>query len=1174
MRLICNIALLCIATSLFSQQQNSLLWEISGNGLEQSSYLYGTMHVSKKIAFRLDDVFFEALDRSEVIALESDPDTWLDNEIHRGPDGYGFGYGFDPKGFYKEAFELEAPSIKDIGEYLAFDDRLINNILYRTNEYAQNFEEETYLDMFIYQAGAKYNKPIVALENLEESSTLVARANLNAMKNKPDEWLQKKMQGQDLQYLMQNAYRERNIDLLDSIDKAMYTDYYRKNMLYIRNENMAESLDSVIQSAKVFAGIGAAHLPGDKGVIELMRAKGYTVKPLVSHASKKGRSLKQKFVQKVRATHLSRQGPEDQSFSMLLPGKLYPVSEGQNTIYVSPDLANGSYLMVNRIPTYSILKEKGNHQIADIDALLFENIPGEIVHKSRISKDGIQGLDIVNRLKNGDFQRYHICIKTLEILIFKMAGEGDYVRHYSDAIFNSLQFKEASNNTEKLSSIYKDFTVQMPAEYIFYNPSRDGLRMIEGYDRANDSYYFLRRVSLNDLSSVEEDDFELRQIQKRFYQQLNLEAEGETEIGKTLRSQAVFDHEEGKVLYLQSCLKGGDYYLLAALTSNRQQAQAFMNSFKLDDGVYTQTFEQIRDTAMLFTTVSAVKPKRFVENSHGYFRRQTKPKPYNPFTKKTRYQNRNNETITVELNKSHDYLSFPHIDSLWSLRKKKYLKKDFKIIRDTEVTYENGVEELQFIATDSSSSRGILVKNIVKEGVLYELKTLTDTLEAPSKFVSEFYENFKPLDTLIGKNFVEDKTDEFFAALRNKDSIVYKGYRFPYYNESHIDSLKYYISEFQYDQDTRHIQSHLIQKLGAMEQEKVWEFFTNYYQHCYGNSLAQIKILQALSASGDEVSLEILRDLMDQDLPLVSNSKEIGKLFKPFKDNLQTAKSMYPSLLEYVNVQEYKFEIISLLADLKTEDIIKSKTYRKYLSQIITDARIQLKRHLNRQNNSQLSRSSQYLSRKKNSEILEDYAILLYPYRSDKEVQQFFLHLLEVKASNVRVTQAVLMAMQNEDLSRNYIDSLAGDINSRLLIYESLKSVDKLHLFPYLYFVQEAMAESSIFEDRKFIASKDEVIFVGSRILEYEDKSCNAYYFKVKSKQDFDQNYKLHMVVYPRTEDIVTEYIYKNDGYRMTDMDTDLSAMNYVSEVFELKDRSRAMAYHPQSAFNYNQLGY
>ena len=101
MRLACTTALLCLSLAIYSQDRNSLLWEISGNGLEKSSYLYGTMHVSKKIAFRLDDVFFESLENSEIVALESNPDTWLENEIHNGFGGYG--HGFDSKGFYREA---------------------------------------------------------------------------------------------------------------------------------------------------------------------------------------------------------------------------------------------------------------------------------------------------------------------------------------------------------------------------------------------------------------------------------------------------------------------------------------------------------------------------------------------------------------------------------------------------------------------------------------------------------------------------------------------------------------------------------------------------------------------------------------------------------------------------------------------------------------------------------------------------------------------------------------------------------------------------------------------------------------------------------------------------------------------------------------------------------------
>ena len=291
--------------------------------------------------------------------------------------------------------------------------------------------------------------------------------------------------------LLQDAYRERNISLLDSIDRAMYTDHYMKNMLHIRNANMAERLDSVMPLGKVFAGIGAAHLPGERGVIDLLRKKGYTVEPLVSVSSEKGKTLKKKFEEKELENEYSRIGPEDGLFTIKLPNKLYPVSDLGKTTYVSPDLANGSFVVVNRIPTYTFLKQDALFSIADIDGLLFENIPGKITEKKNIEKDGFQGLDIKNRLKNGDHQRYQIFETPLEILILKMGGEGDYVLEHSDAVFNSLQFKASKEkdkaeveadaqvkpeNSTEVSSDFGDFSVRVPELYSFPNQSRQGWR--------------------------------------------------------------------------------------------------------------------------------------------------------------------------------------------------------------------------------------------------------------------------------------------------------------------------------------------------------------------------------------------------------------------------------------------------------------------------------------------------------------------------------------------------------------------------------------------------------------------------------------------------------------------------------------------------------------------------
>src|SRR5688572_18649139 len=62
-----------------SKKYPSLLWEISGNGLKKPSYLFGTMHVSDKLAFHLGDSFYTAIKSADVVALETNPESWQDD---------------------------------------------------------------------------------------------------------------------------------------------------------------------------------------------------------------------------------------------------------------------------------------------------------------------------------------------------------------------------------------------------------------------------------------------------------------------------------------------------------------------------------------------------------------------------------------------------------------------------------------------------------------------------------------------------------------------------------------------------------------------------------------------------------------------------------------------------------------------------------------------------------------------------------------------------------------------------------------------------------------------------------------------------------------------------------------------------------------------------------------
>jgi uncharacterized protein YbaP (TraB family) len=1173
MRILNTLFFLFTFTLLSAQNENSLLWEISGNGLQESSYLYGTMHVSKRIAFRLDDVFYDALDRSSIIALESDPDTWLDHADNLGFMGYGQGSGFAPKGFYMNSFNLKNPRKEEIASYLAFEDGRVNNILYRTDENSQNFEEETYLDMFIYQAGKKFGKKVVALENLEESSALVGRASLNAMKQKPDEWLQKKMHLQDPMSILQDAYRNRNISMLDSIDKAMYTEHYLKNMLFIRNRNMAERLDSLMHTGKVFTGIGAAHLPGQKGVIARLRSKGYTVEPLVSRSTSKGKELKAKFENSVRENQYRQVTPDDSFFNIALTNSLYPVSEAINTTYISPDLANGSYMMISRIPTFQYLKHDAIYSLDDLDKLLFENIPGTILQKTPITKNGFHGLDIKNQLKNGDHQRYQIYVTPLEILIFKMGGEGDYVAKYGDTIFNSLQFKKADRKKVLVTSGFADFEIAMPSLYNYTNKYRKGDRLIQGFDSITGSFYFLRKATLNDFNFIEEDTFELKQIQHRFYQDLKLKPKYNKIDNKSLTSFAIADSINGKTLYLKTTFRQGDYYLMGIVTRDPEEVGSFFDSFQSKKAIYKEAAVKIKDTALFFTTVTSIKPPKFVENSQNYYNGPNKPKAFNAFNKKTIYQNKNNEAITVEVNKSHDFLMFPNIDSVWALRKKILAEKRFNILSEKDSTHAEDYYELQLTLADTASSRRILVKNFVKGGLLYEVKAIVDSAATPSAFINEFFDNFKPSDTLIGKDILTDKTTDFFNALRANDSIVIDGFRFMEFKEKNIDSLKYYISQFDFPDDKKNIQDFLILSLGRLERPDVLSFFKDFYVNSYDNSTAQTKILQALSRKRTEAASKLLLELLSKDLPLVANKFEIYSIFMPFMDSLPMARKLYPELLDYSSIEEYKSPIFSLLAQLKSEGLVKPNIYKKYKRQLLNDAKIQLKRQLGLSYIQQSARN-QYNNRNQNAGVLEDYVVLLYPFIKEKEVQQFFERLLLVKDKKIRTTLAALLANEDLALSNGMLDSLAANIDSRVLLFNKLKKIGKLSMFPHAYRNEKSLAESILFESTDFDPRRDSVSYLEQRPLRYRDKAYTGYYFKTRNNLDYDKNFKMHLVVFEKGKELSAQPFYRNEGMRIEDTDTDKEAIGHVTEEFLLKDRQRAVIYQANGYNGFGITGY
>ena len=1131
-------------TCLSQEQEQSLLWEISGNGLQKTSYIYGTMHVSKKVAFRLDDVFFEALAKSEVIALESDPSTWLDHSYGTtilAPQNTSRNYR---DGFYSSHFSLKHPDELLIRSAIRQDNRMLNGYLYRKNSRSDNFEEETYLDMFIYQAGKKKNKPIVSLEDLEEAEYLTTKARTNARKKKIDPWLTEIYEKETPYLLQENTYRERNLALLDSIGEASNTQYFRENMLYIRNDNMVKVLDSVIQNQSVFAGVGAAHLPGNRGMLKSLRDKGYTVKALLSEQTQNGQTKKQALENFVAAPVLKNYATADGFLTMKSFSDLKEFYYNGQKFSVSPDMTNGAFLTISRFNLFDYLPCEDDITLDRIENFLFEDIPGDIISKEKITTP-FPGLSILNKTKKGDYQKYHIYRTPLEIIIIKFGGPKNYVLDYEKAVFESIRFKMPSESIDTFKSPYGKYEVRLPKFNIQDNLKNAGNKLIQA--NIGDDFYFLKESVNQDTYYIEEDEFEAKYITESFFKDLKIEdsMSGKLNNGtyKSYEAVAKFDSVSNKEIHLKTIVKDGSYYLLGYSGKEKNKATDFFNSFKFNKTNH-EGFETITDTSLHFTVLTNTKP---VISGYNRYNRKKK-KEYQAETKQASYYSKANEQIFVSRTKFHDLQMYTNIDSLWQemddSRLPKYKSDDVKplIVGNKKKTKKDSTYTYSYTLTDSLSAKAIKVKHIVKKGVLFTIKSLNDSIDKPSPFITNFYETFKPIDTIMGETVFKDKTQRFFEALKKDDSIVMNTYDLLKFNKSHANTIMDLVKNFEFPENKENIKTNLISELIVLDETKVLPFLKNLYAESYSEPKIQTTILKALLNKKNKKSYKDVLSLMQKDLPLEQYG--VRSLFYTYKDSLELKKDLFPELLEYTSVQEYKEPVYNLLARLKDSSIIKPKDYKKYKKAIINDGKIEIKRSL--------SQKSGYNSR---TSPLYNYVKLIFPFRKESAAQGFFDKLLDSENAEALTTYYAWLEKAKEQIPVKLKNKTLDDYRNQALLVDKLYTLNLKKPYLTQEITQLKYAKSYLFSTVDIEVGRDSISFLAEKRFETDrGKKGAMYFFKLDRKNDYGDSKKLYYAAFlePKKQNELVTEVYHQSGYSGKYMDENEKEDELIEEVLDL----------------------
>jgi uncharacterized protein YbaP (TraB family) len=357
-----------------NQNDNQLLWEISGNGLNKKSYLYGSFHSNDKRLFQFADSVYFALSSTEAVVLETDIFSLFENWDTRKGDVKVL---FDNKGNPYTGTNIPTKTIYGNEDGMPqFLDAYFLEYCYNADKYF--FPLETVYDQL--QSIENYFKP--QLEGLAEGA-------LNFTQDK-----------------MMEHYLLGDILLLDKMMKSnmsLFPGMY-EDLIIDRNKKMADGLDTIIRKNSFFCAIGAGHLAGDDGIISLLRKKGYKLRKVQAVFSEDPISEKQTVKSFKTYTYVN----DSVGLIAQFPGKPLNLKIWDNHPYlIYREMGQGNTYSVEIIPTDGSLslQEQAAIYIASPDETSIKHIilDDETEVYEGISDTYPDGLHWVRLMQNDKF---------------------------------------------------------------------------------------------------------------------------------------------------------------------------------------------------------------------------------------------------------------------------------------------------------------------------------------------------------------------------------------------------------------------------------------------------------------------------------------------------------------------------------------------------------------------------------------------------------------------------------------------------------------------------------------------------------------------------------------------------------------------------------------------------
>lgn len=290
MRKICLLtAVTLIALLGFAQTPHTLLWRISGKNSTHPSYLFGTMHVLCSRDAQLSDSLRAAIKNCDEIWFEIDLSDMMgalaSMQYMRMNDDKKLSDLLTPDEYARvKAYFTKNIPFPPFGMLERFKPMLISALI---EQQELDCETTDGMELTIMKESRNYHKPINGLETAEFQASLFDSIPYQEQAKELVKSVDSSDQNRKMTQQLVQLYNKQDLDGIDSLsqeeDPGMNA--YMDLLLYGRNRKWAKKLDGLLRKKSMLIAVGAAHLPGKGGVINLLRKEGYKVEPVLNQVS-------------------------------------------------------------------------------------------------------------------------------------------------------------------------------------------------------------------------------------------------------------------------------------------------------------------------------------------------------------------------------------------------------------------------------------------------------------------------------------------------------------------------------------------------------------------------------------------------------------------------------------------------------------------------------------------------------------------------------------------------------------------------------------------------------------------------------------------------------------------------------------------------------------------------